>query len=242
MHSLKIEKKLDPSTKERIKIELQQYAKQQTGKKKSKTPFIWASIAAAVFLCSTIVLYFVNQSFQPLSDQTTDSLDFDSQQTEIMEDATQFYESDEPALSVITEETDEDVASNYQRELTNYVIEPYNISYQLDDSFQLANSDNQSIIYTTESKDAEISLQVDTYTTIEQVQYHYEQAVEAEEIDTLSALDYPYDGLHQYRNSPLQGQYFFQINQHVLVIQYQYDGQDQEELTTIIDHLAHSIQ
>ncbi|GAB2556067.1 hypothetical protein [Gracilibacillus alcaliphilus] len=247
LQSLKIDKKLDSATKDNIRSSLQKYAKNKK-KIKTKSFYLWASSAAVLLVCVVTFIYFNNQqqtSWQYEEDSA--AMDQAMEGTEEMERTDQIPEAGSLPLSIVkgeTEETSIIIEDTEQTTMvTHYSIEPYRFSYQIDTLFGTPEIDGQTVTYIAETGEASVSLQVEPYTTIEQVQYDYEQHTDqTDAIDILTEDDYPYDGLHQYQNQPPQGDYFLQVDQHVLVIHYQYEEKIGVEAAAKIHELVQSVQ
>ncbi len=112
--------------------------------------------------------------------------------------------------------------------LYNYLMEPYGIEYKVDKYFnKYAIEGNTVRHHDDQDKYASIRLYVEENEEIEQLATEF-QAQYSEEFDTVSEIkeptdgDNPYSGLTLHANNEQQGYYLYQIEDNVLVIQYEH--------------------
>ncbi|MGN8644829.1 hypothetical protein ACTNEO_01925 [Gracilibacillus sp. HCP3S3_G5_1] len=263
LNKLKTNAQLDPYKKESIKKELQQHAKKKRAKSKTKHTFIWLSTAAAVLICGVLVYTMItnDQITLPADDneqnqevgvtsedpQNPDEMEgIDEGETPLENEPTNNEEAD---TSFSIEETGTDTTTiviegnEEATNVTNFLIEPYGIHYQIDELLSNYTIENNTIRHYSDENTASITLSVEEGTPIETVAEEMQTQYDiTEDPEELPATENSYVGLMQHSTPPPQGYYLYQIDDNVLIIQYEYDIEAGDGIDPRLGLLRQSIE
>lgn len=127
------------------------------------------------------------------------------------------------------QETDTVMIEGMEEEVTvhNFTMEPYGIQFQIEDFLSNHTVENDEVRFYSEGENAEVRFRIAESTTIESLIPHIQEEYNGdfhhtEEPSPLPEEENPYHGMTQHFSEPPQGYYLYQIDDHVLVIQYEY--------------------
>ncbi|SFB31138.1 hypothetical protein SAMN04488072_11513 [Lentibacillus halodurans] len=238
LKELKTSVSLDPQKKESMKNAIRKHAKKKRKRKKLKQSAIWFSTAAVLFICGVLLVNTINsnQSVLPADDhdqpenkantgdtgkeaadsgQEGDTDDTASQQISVSEQGTE-------TQTIMLEGTEKETT------VTNYSLEPYGIYYQMDEFLGNYTIDEGAVRHYSDDDNAWIRLEViedvslDDVVSDVQSDYSGDASETEESAETPPGEENPYHGIGQHFSSPPQGYYVYQIEENVLVIQYEY--------------------
>lgn len=242
LSKMKTSHSLDPQTKKSMKMTIQKHAKRKRKRAKLKRSAIWFSTAAALLIGAGLLFSTINsnQSVMPFEEHN---------QTEYNDTAEEGKEM--PAEGEENEETTESAAENTdpppfsvseqgtetqtvmiegmenETTITNYTLEPYGIQYQIEEFLGNYTMNNQTVRHYSDADNAWVTLEVmedaslDDVVSNVQTEYGSDFNYTEEPADT-SQDENPYEGIRQHFSDPPQGYYAYQIEENVLVIQYEY--------------------
>lgn len=260
---LKINRSLDTEKKESMKMALNKHAEkkraQQQRKSKVKHAFIWLSTAAVIVLCGVFIFQIINNDSFTASDKeqedTASHLVNDSDMQKdmgIVESEKRSDKEDSTSVFSIKEngtETDTILLEGMEEEVTvyNFTIEPYNIQFQMEEFLSNYETTEEEVRFYSGAENAEVRIQVAESTTIEDtiadVQESYDHKFNnAEDPHALPADDNAYEGVTQHVSDPPEGYYLYQIDDNVLIIQYEYDIEAADGVPPRLELLRKSIQ
>jgi uncharacterized protein YcfL len=269
LKELKTNAQLDPEKKESMKMALQKHAKKKRSRSKAKYTFIWLSTAAAVLACSVTVYTLINnnQITLPAGDneqsEKIGNAGEDAKDPQDMEglgvkdgDDNSGREEDDPSgegvsqqefkVDQLGEETRTISIEGMEEETTvrNYRMEPYGIEYQVDTFYDRYAIEENTVRHHDKNNYASIRLYVEENATIEELANEFD-AQYNENFDNVSEImepndgENPYSGLTQYAGS--QEYYLYQIDENVLVIEYEHShpeaGDGSARLQTVIESI-----
>lgn len=133
-------------------------------------------------------------------------------------------------------------------EVINYLIEPYSIHYQLDESFGAPEIDENRITYTSQySTEIKVSLEIIENTGFEEVVSQVQKSYEEDGFEDKGELEETLfeenklRGKMQFFSYPIKGFYVYEIGENVLVITYQYLGEAGDGMYPLLESLRKSI-
>lgn len=238
LKDLKTSASLDPQNKKTMKAAIRKHAKKKRKRAKLKKSAIWLSSAAALLISGVLVFNAINnnESVLPADDHDQSEYnDHSGREENVPVDNDEEEPADEtpdsPEFSVneqgtetqtiMLEGMEEDVT------VTNYVLEPYGIQYQMGDFLGNYTVDDETVRHYSDADNAWITLEVMEDASLDDVvsdiQSDYGVASETEEpAETPPGEENQFRGIGQHFSSPPQGYYVYQIEENVLVIQYEY--------------------
>ncbi|WP_156985153.1 hypothetical protein [Bacillus sp. A134] len=264
---LKINRSLDTEKKESMKMALNKHAEkkraQQQRKSKVKHAFIWLSTAAVIVLCGVFIFQIINNDSVTAPDKEQEDMYSDPdiqhdiapvepKDTGIVESEKRSDKEDSTSVFSIKEngtETDTILLEGMEEEVTvyNFTIEPYNIQFQMEEFLSNYETTEEEVRFYSGAENAEVRIQVAESTTIEDtiadVQESYDHKFNnAEDPQALPADDNAYEGVTQHVSDPPEGYYLYQIDDNVLIIQYEYDIEAADGVPPRLELLRKSIQ
>lgn len=132
-------------------------------------------------------------------------------------------------------------------EVVNYDIEPYGISYQLDKLFGAPDTKDNQVIYTTENENHKITFEVIEQTDVEtaasnlQKEFEKEEYEDEGELESTPADENELEGKMQNYAYPMKGFYVYKIDEHVLVITYDYPVEGGDGMVPLLTDLRKSL-
>ncbi|UOQ46639.1 hypothetical protein MUN88_11035 [Gracilibacillus caseinilyticus] len=253
LKDLKSNAKINDTQKDKMKMALQKHAQKKKARSKAKHTFIWFTSAAAVLLCGILVYSMINQhqltlpadehpteESQPGENDTQDSDDvtiLDEEQNSEEDDADSGEEDVSPEeFKVDQVGTEEATIMNegMQEEITlqKYRMDPYGITYSMPELLDKYAIEGKSVRHHDDKEYISISLHVVENNTIENISdnLNTEYREQYNDVDDVTETtdENPYEGLHQgghnASSNEIFGYYVYQINNNVLVIEYEYIG------------------
>ncbi len=131
--------------------------------------------------------------------------------------------------------------------VVHYKITPYNISYQLDESFGSPEWKDNQIIYSTQNDTYQIIFEVLVHTDLEkavtilQEEFGMDEYEEKSELENTLTEENNLKGLMQSFAYPIKGFYLYEIDNHVLAITYQYPAEGGDGMMPLLEDLRKSI-
>ncbi|WP_156291606.1 hypothetical protein [Oceanobacillus salinisoli] len=242
LKDLKISVSMDSQKKESMKTAIRKHARKKRKRTTLKKAAIWLSTAAALLVSGVLVMNIINsnQSVLPteehdtsqLSENTSEKEPADNRTEENTDTAETFDNAQEPEELSVTEQGTENqiiMIEGMEEEVsvTNYVLEPYGIQYQMDDILGNYTVDGDTVRHYSDADNTSVSLRVvenashDDVVSDLQSEYKGDFNYREEPAPT-SQDENPYEGIRQHFSDPPQGYYAYQIGENVLVIQYEY--------------------
>lgn len=134
-------------------------------------------------------------------------------------------------------------------EVINYEIEPYGIRYQLDESFDTPEVDQNKIVYSTGDGEYTITLEMFKDSNLEEVasdlqtQFDKETYDQVSELEDTPAEENEWDGKMQFFAYPaIDGFYAYDIAGDVLAITYHYPAEGGDGMGPLLKSLRTSIE
>jgi exonuclease VII small subunit len=132
-------------------------------------------------------------------------------------------------------------------EVINYRIDPYNIHYQLDESFGVPRVNQNRITYSSQNNINTVSFEVIEHTSFEQVVSNLQKRFEKDgyedkgELESTLLEENGLRGKMQFFAYPVKGFYAYEIDKNVLAITYQYSGESGDGMFPLLESLRKSI-
>ena len=134
----------------------------------------------------------------------------------------------------------------------NYHIQPYGIAYQLDEAFGVPEVSSNKITYSTEY-DYKITLEMIEHTNLEKAVSNLQERFEAEGYEEVFREGYELkstpveeNGLigktQFYGDHPMEGFIVYEIDEHALVITFQYPIEGADGMNPLLESLRKSIK
>ncbi|WP_066190520.1 hypothetical protein [Gracilibacillus timonensis] len=258
LKALKTNRSLDTQKKDGMRMALQEHAakkqKQQRRKVKVKQTFMRFSTAAAILIFGVFVYYFVSidQLPMPSNDQESSRENEMHQEDLTMPEEEETTDENEAAFSIEEQGTEigtimlED--SEQEETLYNYTIEPYGIDFQMREFLANYTVEGEEVHFSNDVNydSIDIRLWVAESTTIEdmipEVQQRFGEVFDNAEEPEATTDDNPYEGVTQSISDPPQGYYLYQIDDNVLVIQYEYGIAAADGMAAAWEVLLNSIE
>lgn len=134
-------------------------------------------------------------------------------------------------------------------EVINYQIQIYGIAYQLDEVFEFHEVSNNQITYSTQYDDYKITLEVIEHTNLEKVvsdlqgRFNTEGYEESFELESTPIEENGLIGKIQfYGDHPVKGFIAYEIDEHALVITFQYPVEGADAMYPLLETLRKSIK
>ncbi|MEK4404859.1 hypothetical protein MKZ26_10595 [Sporosarcina sp. FSL K6-6792] len=131
----------------------------------------------------------------------------------------------------------------------NYHIQPYGIAYQLDEVFGAPKMSSNQITYSTQDDDYKITLEMIEYTNLEKAVSNLQEGFETEgyeESYELKSTPVEENGLlgkiQFYGDHPMKGFIAYEIDEHALVITFQYPIEGTDAMNPLLETLRKSIK
>jgi len=131
--------------------------------------------------------------------------------------------------------------------VVNYQIQPYDISYQLDETIGISEVKDNQITYLTQNDAYKIILESIEHTNREkavanlQEKFETEEYEEKGELESTPSEENDLKGKMQFFGYPVKGFYVYEIDEHVLVITYQYPEEGGDGMYPLLESLRKSI-
>ncbi|WP_152656868.1 hypothetical protein [Oceanobacillus sp. CFH 90083] len=259
LNKLKINRSLDAEKKESMKMAVNQHAekrrRQEQRKSKIKHGFIWLSTAAVIILCGVFLFQMIDNDSVTAPDTEEESIQSDQEQDSTTIEAEQDEHNktaeNTPAFSI--EENGTETATilleGMEEEVTvyNFIIEPYDIQFQIEEFLSNYETAEDEVRYYSDAENAEIHLRVAEAATIDEIVPEVQQMYDhnfndAAGPETVPSDENPYDGVTQHVSDSPEGYYLYQIDDNVLIIQYEYDIEAADGVSPRLEMLRKSIQ
>lgn len=133
-------------------------------------------------------------------------------------------------------------------DVINYEITPYNISYQLDESFGAPVQNANQFMYKDLNDIAQISLEILEQTSLDEAVSSLQEQFESEGYDEKGVLeDTPLEenglqGKMQSYYDPVKGFYVYEMEEHVFAIKYEYPVEAADGMGPLMYSLRKSLQ
>ena len=142
--------------------------------------------------------------------------------------------------------------SDMEIKVINYDIQPYGIAYQLDEVFGVPEVSNNKITYSTEYDDYKITLEMTEHTNLEKAVSNLQDGFETEGYEEsyeegyrLESTPFEENGLigetQLYGDHPMKGFIVYEIDEHALVITFQYPIEGADAMNPLLETLRKSI-
>lgn len=128
-----------------------------------------------------------------------------------------------------------------------YQIQPYNISYRLDETFGVPKVKDNEITYSNQNDEYKIILEVIEHTNLEKAVSDLQENFEMEEYEEKGKLESTpleendLNGKMQFFAYPMEGFYAYEIGENVLVVTYQYPSEAGDGMMPLLEALRTSI-
>lgn len=132
-------------------------------------------------------------------------------------------------------------------EVINYRIDPYNIHYQLDESFGVPEVNQNKITYSSQNNMSIVSFEVMENSSFEQVVSNLQKRFEKDgyedkgELGSTLIEENGLRGKMQFFVHPVKGFYAYEIGKNVLAITYQYSAESGDGMFPLLESLRKSI-
>lgn len=147
------------------------------------------------------------------------------------------------------QEKDTVMIEGMEEEVTvyNYTLQPYGIQFQIEDFLANYTVENGDLEFYSEGENAVVRFRVEESMTVKDMipimQENYNKDfTHAAEPSTLPEEENPYYGMTQHFADPPQGYYLYQIDDNVLVIQYEYIIEAADGMGPRLEKIRKSIQ
>jgi len=167
-------------------------------------------------------------------------------------DSEDLVEDNESTIEINTGATETVIRKVEGRDLEvnvlNYQIKPYDISFQLDEVFKAPEVEKNQITYSSEDNDYQIKLEVIAHTNFDKTVSNLQERFETEgyeekgELEATPPEENDLRGKMQYFTAPMKGFYVYEIDEHVLVITYQYPIEGGDGMYPLLEDLRKSIK
>lgn len=181
-----------------------------------------------------------------INEEDASSLNKDSNSTDGSED-----EDSQPTVEVTTGSTElvsrKIEGMDSEVEVINYDIQPYDISYQLDTRFGEPKVHNSKISYSIQDEKYKITLEIIEATDLDRAVSNIQEDYAAEDLEEKGELENtPLEENHlkgkmQFFAYPIKGFYAYEIDDHVLVITYQYPEEGGDGMGPLLEALRKSL-
>ncbi|WP_058308424.1 hypothetical protein [Gracilibacillus massiliensis] len=271
LKDLKSKNSLETKKKETMKMALQKHAKKKRAKSKAKQTFIWFSSAAALLICGLLVYQMINndQITLPAEDnqqkEETGITSDDQKESDDAEGLDDGQDENEAEGNEETANETEDVSPQdfkvdkvgedtrtvmiegmeNEETIAHYRMEPYGIEYSVDTFLDKYAIEENTVRYHNDyDTEASIIMYVEENANLEEVSSNLqnEYTGESDGPYQLPEDDNPYLGIGQHFFDTPQGFYVYQIDENVLVIQYEYDIEAADGMNPRLEALRKSIQ
>lgn len=190
-----------------------------------------------------------NKQLQKVVDEYKQELEELHDEFTQLKEHSQESEKDESRLELVTgsKETIMRQIEGMDQEIQvyNYEIAPYGIHYQFDESFGIPEINQNRVIYSSHST---VSFEVFEHINLEQIVSDLQKSFERDgyedkgELENTPLEENDLRGKMQFFTYPVKGFYAYQINEHVLVITYQYPGEAGDGMFPLLESLRKSIR
>ena len=141
------------------------------------------------------------------------------------------------------------IAEGMEQEVSviNYQIQPYNIAYQVNETFGVPKVNDNQVAYSSQEDKYQISLEIIEHTNLETVVSDLQEQFETEGYDEDFGLeDTPPEendlkGKMQFYDSPVKGFIAYEIDEHVLAITFLYPVEAADSMSASLESLRKSI-
>lgn len=259
LKQLQLSVSMDDVKKKSMRDEIKKHAVKKQRRFKIKRSAMWFSTAAALMIFSVILLNtFANdQSTLPVKDHdqteyngSTENKD-PSDYGEDNNDHPAHNDNDEPEQLTIDEGDTETKTimlegMEEETEITNFVLKPYGIQFQMDADLNNYEVLEDEVIFATENDMATIEMSVREDAEVDDVA----SDIQSEYTDDFDYIEEPsetsqdensYQGIEQLFSDPPQGYYVYQIGDDVFVIKYEYDVEAADGMGPILKAFRESI-
>lgn len=246
LKKLKSSHSLNPQSKESMKTVIQKHAKKKRTRSKLKRSAIWFSTAAALMIGAGLLFNTLNstQSVMPFEDHNqTEYNDTSEESKEIPAKSGEDEGTEESTAPTSDPDASQSLTVNEEgtepgtimlegmeeeTTFTNYTLEPYGIKYQLTELFSSYDVNNQSVTHYNDTNSVSMKFEVvedaNLDDVVSEVQSEYSDVASetGAPAETPPGEENPFRGFGQHFSQSPQGYYIYQIDENVLVIQYEY--------------------
>ncbi|WP_164670578.1 hypothetical protein [Virgibacillus doumboii] len=250
LKELKASVSLDPDKKESMKAVIRKHARKKRKQKKLKQSAIWFSTAAAFFIGSILLFNSINDSQSVLPADNHNQMENTGNESKEPADAGDKDDTTDKKISVNEQgtETQTIMLEGMEEEVTvtNYVLEPYGIQYQMEEFLGNYTVSDNKVRHYSDAETAYVTMEViekaklDKVVSDLQTEYNGDYDYTEEPAET-SQNETPYQGMRQHFAYPPQGYYAYQIDKHVIVIQYEYVTEAGDGMESRLQVLRESI-
>lgn len=181
-----------------------------------------------------------------------ESSDNQEEANQSQEEAEQSQEENEQPPLILHTLYSEDVTRQVEGmeqkvEVFNYEIQPFGISFQLDEVFDSVNVEDTEISFSIEEPDYEIVLEIFEETTLDEAVDHLQDMFPEDEYEHVGELedDSNEDGLsgkmQTFAYPQMTGFYAYEIDDYVLAIIYEYPEEAGDGMGPLLEDLKQSI-
>lgn len=171
---------------------------------------------------------------------------------EVENDENQLNEEDEESnIEILTGSTETIIRKvegmDQEIKVINYELQPYGIAFQLDEFFGAPEVKNKQINYSDQYEDYKITLEMIEETNLEKVVMNLQEKFEAEGYDEdfgLESTPVEENGLIgkiQFYDNPVKGFIAYEIDEHSLVITFNYPVEGADGMYPLLETLRKSI-
>lgn len=250
---------IDDVNKKSMRDEIRKHAAKKQRRAKVKRSVTWFSTAAALMIFSVILLnvFADKQSTLPVKDhhQTEHNGSPDKKDpTHKGENHNDHPADDDDESQQLTlEEGDTETQTiiregmEDETEVTNFVLNPYGIQFQMDEVIDHYDVRENEVEFTNSNDMVTIVMSVREDAEVEDVANEVESEY-GDDFDFVdgpsetSEDDNPYPGIKQHFSDPPQGYYVYQIGDDVFMITYEYDIEAADGMGPILQALQESIK
>jgi hypothetical protein len=220
-------------------------------------------LSMALFGCSTTSDNVENVNEGATKEDEEQVINKDSTKEEANQTINQEENKNQPNSQDVVEEVESDTVLNtgstetvirkiegmeQEVKVINYQIAPYNISYQLDEVFGVPELNQNQIIYSNQNNTTKITLEIIEHTNLKKTVPSLQERFETEgyekkgELESTPSEENGLRGKMQFFAYPVKGFYAYEINEHVLVITYEYSGEAGDGMYPLLESLRKSIR
>ncbi|MDW0114406.1 hypothetical protein QT711_14505 [Sporosarcina saromensis] len=196
----------------------------------------------------------VNQTNNNLEEEVEkEILENDKNQSNLKDDV---VELDETSMEIHTGSTEtisrKTEGQDQEINVINYHITPYGIAYQLDEVFGVPEVVNNQIYYTSQNSGYKITLEIIEHTNLEKAVSNLQERFESEGYEEsfedgyeLKSTPVEENGLigktQLYGDHPMKGFVAYEIDEHALVVTFQYQVEGADAMNPLLEDLRKSI-
>ncbi|MEZ7171732.1 hypothetical protein [Sporosarcina sp. OR05] len=196
----------------------------------------------------------VNQTNNNLEEEVEkEILENDKNQSNLKDDVVELDETSMEIHTGSTETISRKIEGQDQEiNVINYHITPYRIAYQLDEVFGVPEVVNNQINYTSQNSGYKITLEIIEHTNLEKAVLNLQERFEREGYEEsfedgyeLRSTPVEENGLtgktQLYGDHPMKGFVAYEIDEHALVVTFQYQVEGADAMNPLLEDLRKSI-